>query len=119
MIKAYEIALSLPKAITRYICTILATLFAIEYDVDDLNATVAAAVILACRRHKTRRFLSEVLDYLSAPMAGTLMVLWDLEHIDMSSRSVCKGRELSVSCEESSDPEAFVLAKEGSMSKVA
>ena len=119
MIKAYEIALSLPKAITRYICTILATLFAIEYKMDDLNAAVAAAVILACRRHKTRRFLSEVLECLSAPMAGTLMVLWDLEHIDMSSGTVYKGRELSVSCEESSDPDACVLAREGAVNKVA
>lgn len=119
LLKVCEKALSLPSAVGYYTCTILVTLFEISYKVDDVSATLAAALIRACRKHKTRRFLSEILAHLSAPMTGTLTVLWDLEHLDVNLRTLYSRREITVTCEESAEPHAFSLTEDGSVSKVA
>ena len=70
-VKGCESALSLPLIVRKYIYKILATLFTINFKIIDVRATVAAAIILACRQHKERRFLNEILEHLSASVTGT------------------------------------------------
>ena len=119
-VKGCESAFSLPSIVCKYIYKVLATLFTINFNTMDVKATVAAAIILACRQHKERRFLNELLAHLSASVTGTLMVLWELEHMDFVFGAVHQpSRELSITWEETSEPDAFYLVKEGSPTKLA
>ena len=117
--KDCEKALSLPSKVGEYTRKIFTALSEVKYKVDDVSETVAVVIIMACRQHKFRRSLSEILEHLSAPMTDTLTLLWKLEHLDVQCGILYTGREFSVTCEESTEPDAFCLTKDGSMSKIA